>query len=452
MVIDLAGDGDGAEFGCVDFWFHSPPSSPAHQDALVADATGDALFVQVVDQGQGVFAAGAEQVPDLGDGDRRVFVQKGDDPVAHLLVGFGQKDDVVAEPDQPALLEQGVEDLAADDLFTLGHRRRGVGAVAEEVEEVIDLALLGRGEGGLVGGQPQGVGIAGQPAFGAGQGGDVVEQARGEGRQALGQAALDLLAGHAGAQRELGMVLTQQAFQPLAQLAPAGAGDDEMGVGDRRQGIGDAELGVEDQDLAVADEGRQGVPGLLARQAAAAQQVADLRRLAALEGLEQDLFGRAVDQRLELGNDLGLEALVAAAGKGVDDNAAADGDAGRRLAEDEAVAFDQGDRGSQPDLDPGLVAGDQDVLVEKANPGDGLGRAAEKVDLGVVFQRAGRVGQVAQVAIDQGGGLEPAGHGQYLAALHLVLTDAGEVDGDTAAGHRLLDFGFVCLQAADAGS
>jgi hypothetical protein len=97
---------------------------------------------------------------------------------------------------------------------------------------------------------------------------------RGEVRQSLGQAALDLLAGHAGTQWKLGMVLTQQAFQPLAQLAPAGAGDDEMGVEDRRQGIGGAEFGVEDQDLAVADETRQSILGLLTWQVAAAQQVA----------------------------------------------------------------------------------------------------------------------------------------------------------------------------------
>ena len=50
-------------------------SWPLVQDALVADAAGDLVFVGVVDQGQGEFARGVEQVADLGDGARAVGVR-----------------------------------------------------------------------------------------------------------------------------------------------------------------------------------------------------------------------------------------------------------------------------------------------------------------------------------------------------------------------------------------
>ena len=69
------------------------------QPALVADAAGDLELVEVLEEGEGVFAAAAEEVADLGDSDAALLLESSPDASDGLLVGRGREDDVLAHAD-----------------------------------------------------------------------------------------------------------------------------------------------------------------------------------------------------------------------------------------------------------------------------------------------------------------------------------------------------------------
>ena len=92
------------------------------------------------------------------------------------------------------------------------------------------------------------------------------------------------------------------------------------------------------------------------------------RRLAALERVQQQVLGRAARQRLQLGDHVGLEAPPAPARVRVDDVPAAQGQAGRRLADDEAVARRHRHRRLEAQLRPTAAPGANLLGIQQADP------------------------------------------------------------------------------------
>ncbi len=106
-------------------------------------------------------------------------------------------------------------------------------------------------------------------------------------------------------------------------------------------------------------------------------------------------------QRLQALDHFGPEAAIATARRGVYHHPTADGDAWRKPAQDETITAHQGDRSTQSQLCPACLAGGQSFNTQQPRPSRHLGRATEKVHLGVVLERSGSVGQIMQLHVDK---------------------------------------------------
>src|SRR5215208_2015176 len=91
--------------------YRTCPASSSVQDALVADAAGDLALVEVAEEGQGVLAAGVEEVADAGDGDRPALVDRRLDLVDEDLVDVARVDQVRRDLDQLTALDQRLGQL-----------------------------------------------------------------------------------------------------------------------------------------------------------------------------------------------------------------------------------------------------------------------------------------------------------------------------------------------------
>ena len=189
---------------------------------------------------------------------------------------------------------------------------------------------------------------------------------------------------------------------------------------------------------------------LFVRQAAPAQKLPHLARLPALQILQQDLVRRAMGQRLQLGDHFWPKTAVPATGEGIDHVSPTDGHAGRGLADDEPVAFDQGHRVLQPELYPAFVPRAKDPGAEQPHLRLGLGCATEKVHLGIVLEGDWGIRQIAQMTINQRRRHEPSRRGHHVSALNQFLAYPGQVDGHATAGYCLLYLLLVGLQAPNA--
>ncbi len=102
------------------------------------------------------------------------------------------------------------------------------------------------------------------------------------------------------------------------------------------------------------------------------------------------------------------------------------------------------------DLSPGFVTGPESTGVEESDPGAGLADVGVEGDAGVVLHGSWGVGEELYLGVDHGGGFKPTGGGDGLAAAGVVVGDAGNVDGEAAAGVRLDELLPVALEATDA--
>ena len=168
-----------------------------------------------------------------------------------------------------------------------------------------------------------------------------------------------------------------------------------------------------------------------------------------LDGAENQLLQSALVHCFQAVED-GLGEGAVTTGEGVDDLAAAD--SGFGVADDEEVALDEGQRVGQMDLRPGFLAGLKSAGVEEADSGASLADVGVEGDAGVVLHGARSVGQQLHLGVEHGGRLEPAGRGDGLAALGLVVGYAGDVDGEAAAGVGFRQLLAVALEAADASA
>ena len=134
----------------------------------------------------------------------------------------------------------------------------------------------------------------------------------------------------------------------------------------------------------------------------------------------------------------------------VENFAAAEREAGRRLAQNEAVPGRDKDWAFQAQLQPALVARQQLLYSQKTYMGRRLGRAAEKVYGHVVAQGICRVGQQTKGNIEQPGRPQrPRGH-YNLSAADFIGGDAAEIHSHPAARQCPFDALLVRLQCAHA--
>src|SRR5215469_8677543 len=112
-------------------------SRASAQDALVADATRDALRVQVFQQGQHRPAARAHPVSHARDRDRALAGHRVPHERQRLLVGRPCERHVVRQPDQLALLRQRAHHLGrrAGLPHRLGQRGRREGLLPQDLQE-----------------------------------------------------------------------------------------------------------------------------------------------------------------------------------------------------------------------------------------------------------------------------------------------------------------------------
>ena len=179
-------------------------------------------------------------------------------------------------------------------------------------------------------------------------------------------------------------------------------------------------------------------------------QVCQFMRRVALSGQGQPFSRRPAQLQLKFVYYAGQKALQATARMRVDDEAAADRLGRRRITQDKAIAAGDGLGVAQADLQPAILAGRQGVGIQQADVGDGLGGAAEKLDLGIVLQRTVDVAELAEVSIREQGGLELPRMSQQVAALYIAAVDTGDIDRDPAAGGRGFYVTPVTLQPSDA--
>ena len=103
-------------------------------------------------------------------------------------------------------------------------------------------------------------------------------------------------------------------------------------------------------------------------------------------------------------------------------------------------------------LRPGFLAGLKSAGVEEADSGASLADVGVEGDAGVVLHGARSVGQQLHLGVEHGCWLEPAGDGDGLAPLGLVVGDAGDVDGEASTGICFPQLLAVALEAADASA
>ena len=93
---------------------------------------------------------------------------------------------------------------------------------------------------------------------------------------------------------------------------------------------------------------------------------------ATLHGLEDNLRRRPFGQYFKRFDDIGTKASMAT-GMWIDDDSTADGDAGRRLTNDEAVPFGHGQRLGDTQLNPGLFTWLDPFVIEERHSRQRLG-------------------------------------------------------------------------------
>jgi hypothetical protein len=135
--------------------------------------------------------------------------------------------------------------------------------------------------------------------------------------------------------------------------------------------------------------------------------------------------------------------------------AAAGGDGRGGQAQDEAITVNQRERFVQLQLSRAGCAGREFVAVQEPHAGHAHRCAAEDLDLGGVAEdaagalvRSAACGAHFDVHVDERRRLHVAGAGDHAAARGLFEGDAGEVDGDAAAGRGARELLLVGLQAA----
>jgi hypothetical protein len=138
------------------------------------------------------------------------------------------------------------------------------------------------------------------------------------------------------------------------------------------------------------------------------------------------------------------------AGERLDNSASTNGETGRRAADDEAVAAQNGERMREAKLRPTGGASGKFVAVEEKYACGGLRRAREDLDFAVVSEGTGSVRGELKLDINGVSGAECARERQDITALEVACGNAGEVDGETPAGEACCDGVFVGLQAANA--
>src|SRR5579872_365580 len=81
------------------------------KDAVVTRAAGDALLVQMLEDGEHVFASGAEQIAGVGDGDGVVRAQVARDATHGFVVGRASEQNDVADLEERAALDERCQHL-----------------------------------------------------------------------------------------------------------------------------------------------------------------------------------------------------------------------------------------------------------------------------------------------------------------------------------------------------
>src|SRR5579872_3617174 len=76
------------------------------KDAVISGAAGDALLVQMLEDGEHVFASGAEQIAGVGDGDGVVRAQVARDAAHGFVVGRAGEQDSIADLEERAALDE----------------------------------------------------------------------------------------------------------------------------------------------------------------------------------------------------------------------------------------------------------------------------------------------------------------------------------------------------------
>src|SRR5262249_22311007 len=109
-----------------------------------------------------------------------------------------------------------------------------------------------------------------------------------------------------------------------------------------------------------------------------------------------------------------------------------------------------GGRVVEEELGQGPLAGRDGVAIEERDGAHDLARADVEADRQPVLDRLLHVAQAVEADGDDLGGLEEAGGGDLLAALDVLVADAGEVDGGAHAAMHFLDGLVMVLQRADA--
>lgn len=174
-------------------------------------------------------------------------------------------------------------------------------------------------------------------------------------------------------------------------------------------------------------------------------------RFNASELLEHEFGGGALGQCLEPFKNLRPEAAMATPRMGIEDAPAAKGSTGRGAAEDKAITTNDGNRLLKGKLEPAFLAWGKVASAEQANPGHHLGSAGEKLYFHVMAEGDGGVEQVAIGCVEENGATATTGRAEHVTTPELADLDAGEVDGNPAAGESDLAFLLVGLEATDTG-
>ena len=103
------------------------------------------------------------------------------------------------------------------------------------------------------------------------------------------------------------------------------------------------------------------------------------------------------------------------------------------------------DKQTYPGMLDNMVAGGQPVGIQQPDPRQRLAGEQMKGYTFVVFQRMGGVLDHAEPDVQAAGGLEPAGYGQYLAALDFGPRKAGEVHRQPHAWVSSVYLSFMAL-------
>src|SRR5579885_1641014 len=137
---------------------------------------------------------------------------------------------------------------------------------------------------------------------------------------------------------------------------------------------------------------------------------------------------------------------------GVDDLAAADGEAGRRDTQDKAVASGNGHRLGQLQLRPATLARLQFVAVQKQDARPYLFGAHIAINFTVMLQRARRAAQQLYARIQQRRWTQPPRQSDDIAARQIAFCHACQIHRGAPTWLSGLHTGFVHLEMANAGA